>query len=88
MSSSHEILGKCREIADKLARSMQKKELLGRTLTVKIKAATFEVKSKSHSLRTHTDSPDEVRICHLLLPLPVFLSSLHLSLSLSVSLQQ
>ena len=55
LSDPSAILDKCYDIVSKLAQTMMGKELVGKTLTVKLKATSFAVKSKSVTLQRHTN---------------------------------
>lgn len=60
LSQPSVIFDKCYDIVAKLAATMQSKELVGRTLTVKLKATSFAVKSKSVTLAKPTNTAEEM----------------------------
>lgn len=60
LSEPSVIFDKCYDIVAKLAATMQSKELVGRTLTVKLKATSFAVKSKSVTLAKPTNTAEEM----------------------------
>jgi len=43
-------LNKCKDLSESLAKSMEKKSLAAKNLTLKLKTHTFEIRSRSISL--------------------------------------
>jgi len=55
------LAAKCRELADKVAAQMVSEQVLGRTVTVKVKLHTFEVRQRSVTLPRATNDAAVVR---------------------------
>lgn len=60
LSDQSAIIGKCYDMVEKLSRTMKGKELVGKTLTVKLKATSFTIRTKSVTLQKHTNEADEM----------------------------
>jgi len=60
ISEENELLAKCQELAESLAADLQKKELKGKTLTVKLKNVDFQVRSRSITLPKYICSASDI----------------------------
>nr|CAD1841365.1 unnamed protein product [Ananas comosus var. bracteatus] len=75
---------KLADIAESLSRDMQKESLWGRTLTLKLKTASFEVRTRAMSLPKYTNSKEDIvmygsRLLKAELPLSLRLMGLRVS---------
>ncbi|KAK9800914.1 hypothetical protein WJX73_010443 [Symbiochloris irregularis] len=60
ISSPAEQDAKCAELAEKLAADLQSEGLKGKTLTLKLKAISFEVRTRAATLPQHVDSLEAI----------------------------
>ncbi|XP_059192178.1 DNA polymerase kappa [Centropristis striata] len=60
MSKAEEQLSLCRELCEDLARDMEKEDLKGKTVTLKLKNVNFEVKNRAMSLPYAVATVDEI----------------------------
>nr|CAD1841342.1 unnamed protein product [Ananas comosus var. bracteatus] len=75
---------KLADIAESLSRDMQKESLWGRTLTLKLKTSSFEVRTRAMSLPKYTNSKEDIvmygsRLLKAELPLSLRLMGLRVS---------
>ncbi|CAA6657529.1 unnamed protein product [Spirodela intermedia] len=78
------IFKKMEEIAETLSNDMQKESLFGRTLTLKLKTTSFEVKTRATSLQKYIQSKEDIfshatKLLKAELPLSVRLIGLRMS---------
>ena len=50
----------CAELSDKLAEDMASEGLRGRTITLKLKETTFELRTRDKTLPTYISSPEDI----------------------------
>ncbi len=53
-----DLYNKCNELCQALAEDLLKEELMGKTVTIKLKTVKFEVKTKSYSVPTCIQTAD------------------------------
>jgi DNA polymerase kappa len=65
MSKRNELESKCKELAENLAKDMADENLKGKTLTLKLKLTTFEVRTRAVTLNRYIHSAEDIHAAGL-----------------------